>query len=48
METGYLKCDDGRCYPSSYDGMNLTCVDVNKNISVGYWNPIYPSQDYWK
>ncbi|CAF0892953.1 unnamed protein product [Brachionus calyciflorus] len=43
----FFKCDDGKCYVSQIiGGLNLTCNSPNK-VSVGYWNPIYPSQDYW-
>lgn len=43
--TEFYKCDiDGKCYENFF---GISCQSNNKTF-VGYWNPIYPSQDYWK
>jgi hypothetical protein len=45
-----LKCADGQCYYNrSIDCIDVNC-DTNRSLlqRVGYWDPIYPSQDYWK
>jgi hypothetical protein len=45
-----FKCDNGRCYNlSALSNLTSSC-DTNQTLfqSIGYWNPNFPSQDYWK
>jgi hypothetical protein len=45
-----IKCSNGKCYNSSIlDTNGLTCDSIGSNItSLGWWNPNFPSQDFWK
>lgn len=51
-ETMLYKCEyNGRCYNLTLLGSENTgdCQNEDyKNFSTGYFNPVYPSQDYWK
>lgn len=43
-----MKCSNGQCYIQEIiDGINATC-DTPNITSIGYHDPIYPSQDFWK
>lgn len=46
----YLKCADGICYLNESTSLKLLSCDSNRSelTRVGYWNPIFPSQDFWK
>lgn len=50
QSVNYLKCDDGQCYLNTMFNGTLASCETNKTLldRVGYWNPIFPSQDYWK
>lgn len=45
-----LKCDNGQCY--NITTLTGSIADCSTNQSylnpVGWWNPSFPSQDYWK
>lgn len=45
-----IKCSNGKCYNITVlNAENLTCESVDKNFTnLGWWNPNFPSQDYWK
>lgn len=45
-----LKCEDGKCYNlTSLNGSPAFC-GLNDTLlqRLGYWNPAYPSEIYWK
>ncbi|RNA14741.1 sodium- and chloride-dependent neutral and basic amino acid transporter B(0+) [Brachionus plicatilis] len=45
----YLKCSNGKCFDiNSLDGRIADC-NMNETLlqMVGWWNPTFPSQDYW-
>lgn len=47
-EPRWIQCENGVCYldpMQMYD--NKTCVGANLTRTA-YWDPIFPSQDYWK
>lgn len=45
----YYKCDDGKCYLNVTDSIEeMASCDMDNKTLVGWWNPIFPSQDYWK
>lgn len=48
----YLKCTyDGKCFlNTTTSALDEVSCETNHSLLtfVGYWDPIYPSQDYWK
>lgn len=46
-ETLFLRCPNGQCY-DRIDRNDTECPSKYLNDSLGYWDPIYPSQDFWK
>lgn len=44
-----MKCNDGKCYLNvTIENRASSCSNTSLLTPVGYWNPVYPSQDYWK
>jgi hypothetical protein len=43
-----LKCDDGKCYNKlTFNGTAPNCSATLGLNSTGWWNPVYPSENYW-
>ncbi|CAF0889150.1 unnamed protein product [Brachionus calyciflorus] len=44
-----LKCDNGRCFNlTTLNGSLANCSLNETNLNfLGWWNPTFPSQDYW-
>jgi len=44
-----LKCSNGQCYSRvTTSNVNASCLTKSSElISLGFWKPLFPSQDYW-
>ncbi len=43
-----FKCDNGHCYNLTIFNDQTSNCNASEEASIGYWNPTFPSQDYWK
>lgn len=43
-----IKCDNGKCYNNTLNNFDKTELCMSNQSFVGWYNPKYPSEDYWQ